>query len=134
MFGLSAVWLIGYGVLKLRDAFKSDEVIQIEASTNKGLFSTLTTLAVLTFANPHVYLDTVILIGSISQQFSGNFKIAYATGASLASFIFFFSLAYGARLLLPIMRKSSSWRVLDIVIASIMFIIGLKLAHEGNWI
>jgi L-lysine exporter family protein LysE/ArgO len=134
LFGLSAIWLMVYGALKLRDAFKSKEIIQIESSSSKGLFGTITILAVLTFANPHVYLDTVILIGSISQQFSGNYKIAFAIGASLSSFIFFFSLAYGARLLLPIMRKSSSWRILDIVMASIMFIIAIKLAHEGSWI
>jgi L-lysine exporter family protein LysE/ArgO len=134
LFGLSAIWLMIYGVLKLRDAFRSNEIIQIESSSSTGLFGTITILAVLTFANPHVYLDTVILIGSISQQFSGNYKIAFAIGASLSSFIFFFSLAYGARLLLPIMRKSSSWRILDIVIASIMFIIAIKLAHEGSWI
>ena len=70
LFGLSAIWLMIYGVLKLRDAFRSNEIIQIESSSSTGLFGTITILAVLTFANPHVYLDTVILIGSISQQFS----------------------------------------------------------------
>ena len=59
----------------------------------------------------------MILIGSISQQFSGSHKIAFALGASLASFVFFFSLAYGARLLSPVMQSSFSWKILDSLIA-----------------
>ena len=56
----------------------------------------------------------MILIGSVSQQYSGDYKIAFAAGASLASFIFFFSLAYGAKLLTPLMQKPLSWRLLDV--------------------
>ncbi|MDB9866109.1 LysE family transporter, partial [Candidatus Thioglobus sp.] len=91
-------------------------------------------LFVLTFANPHVYLDTVILIGSISQQFSGDYKIAFAIGASFASFVFFFSLAYGAKLLIPIMQSPNSWKKLDFLIALLMFFISIKLAYAGNWL
>ena len=133
LFGFSAVWLSGYGILRLKAVFKSDTTLKIETSISRGLVSTLTILTVLTFANPHVYLDTVILIGSISQQFTGNTKILFAIGASLASFIFFFSLAYGAKLLEPIMQKPSSWRTLDFLIALIMFTIAIKLAYAGNW-
>ena len=75
----------------------------------------------------------MVLIGSISQQFSGDLKIAFAVGASLASFVFFFSLAYGAKLLLPIMKSATSWRILDAFIASIMFIIAFNLAYQGGW-
>mgnify|MGYP003994933573 FL=1 len=96
--------------------------------------ATLIILAVLTFANPHVYLDTVVLIGSISQQFSGDLKISFAIGACLASFVFFFSLAYGAKIVAPIMQNPNSWRILDFIIAIIMFAIAIKLAYEGNWI
>lgn len=134
LFGISSVWLIAYGVIRLISAFKSNSVIEIEVTKPKNLTKILSMLAFLTFANPHVYLDTVILIGSISQQFSGGLKIAFAIGASLASFVFFFSLSYGAKLLLPVMSRPSSWRILDIVIALIMFSIALKLAANGNWI
>jgi len=76
----------------------------------------------------------MILIGSISQQFSGFHKIIFTFGAILASFIFFFSLAYGARLLIPIMQHPFSWRILDSLIALIMFTIAFQLASAGNWL
>ena len=134
LFGLSAIWLVGYGVIRLRSALKSNNTIEIEASTIKGLLPTISVAAVLTFLNPHVYLDTMILIGSISQQFSGFHKIIFTFGAVLASFIFFFSLAYGAKLLIPIMQHPFSWRILDSLIALIMFIIAFQLASAGNWL
>ena len=134
LFALSAVWLAGYGVIRLRSALKSNNTIEIEASTIKGLLPTISVAAVLTFLNPHVYLDTMILIGSISQQFSGFHKIIFTFGAVLASFIFFFSLAYGARLLIPIMQHPFSWRILDSLIALIMFTIAFQLASAGNWL
>ena len=134
LFGFSAIWLTGYGLLKLKTVFKSDSVIKIESSISKNLTTTLSILFVLTFANPHVYLDTMVLIGSISQQFSGDHRIAFALGASLASFVFFFSLAYGAKLLIPLMQNPNSWRKLDFLIAVVMFIISIKLAYAGNWL
>jgi len=134
LFGLSAVWLSGYGILRVKAAFKSATTLEIETSSSKGLLPTLSIVAVLTFANPHVYLDTMILIGSASQQFPGVNKLAYVLGASLASFVFFFSIAYGAKLLAPIMKRPSSWRVLDSLIALVMFFIAIKLAYAGNWL
>ena len=118
----------------LRSVFKSNSSFEIDLSEPKSLMQTLSIIAVLTFANPHVYLDTVVLIGSISQQFSWNLKIAFATGASLASFIFFFSLGYGAKIFAPLMQRPISWRILDLLIAVIMFSIAIKLAYEGNWL
>jgi len=134
IFGLSAAWLAGYGITRLKSIFKSNKTIEIESSSLRGLFPTISIVAVLTFLNPHVYLDTMILIGSISQQFSGYYKITFALGACLASFVFFFSLAYGARLLTPIMRRPLSWKILDSLIALIMFMIAFKLASTGNWL
>ena len=134
LFGFSAIWLAGYGLIRLKTVFKSDSVLEIESSISKDLISTLSILFVLTFANPHVYLDTMVLIGSISQQFSGDYKIAFALGASLASFTFFFSLAYGAKLLIPVMQSPNSWRKLDLLIALVMFIISIRLAYAGNWL
>jgi len=134
LFGFSALWLTGYGVLRLKAIFKADSTIEIDASKSKGLIPTISIAAILTFANPHVYLDTMILIGSISQQFFGYYRIAFALGACLSSFIFFFSLAYGAKLVEPIMKRPSSWRILDGLIALVMFAISFKLASAGNWI
>jgi len=134
LFGFSALWLSGYGILRLIAVFKADTRIEIDVSKSKGLMLTLSIAAILTFANPHVYLDTMVLIGSISQHFYGYYRIAFALGACLSSFVFFFSLAYGARLLEPIMKRPSSWRILDGLVALIMFTIAFKLASAGNWL
>jgi L-lysine exporter family protein LysE/ArgO len=134
LFGISSIWLAGYGIIRLMGVFKSDSAIDIDKTQVSALLPTLTSLFFLTFANPHVYLDTVILIGSIAQQFSGDLKVAFAIGASIASFVFFFSLSYGAKLLSPVMNNPRSWRILDGAIAIIMFLIAFKLASEGNWL
>lgn len=134
LFGLSAIWLIGYALLRLKAAYKNTSIQDIKASSSKSLISSLTSLSVLTFLNPHVYLDTMVLIGSISQQFSGIQKVAYAFGASLASFFFFFSLGYGAQILASRMKTSYYWQILDISIAIIMLIIATRLAYAGDWL
>jgi len=134
LFGFSALWLTGYGILRLKAVFKTDIMVEIESSKSEGLIPTLSIAAILTFANPHVYLDTMVLIGSISQQFFGYYRIAFLLGACLSSFVFFFSLAYGAKSLEPIMQRPFSWRILDGLIALIMFTIAFKLASAGNWL
>ena len=133
LFGISAIWLAGYGILRLRDAVIGKSVLIAENSSVNGLVSTLSFLSVLTFANPHVYLDTVVLIGSVSQQFPDNTKFAYVLGASMASFVFFFSLAYGAKFLSPIMQKPIAWRILDSFIALVMFSLAIKMTHSVGW-
>ena len=133
LFGISAIWLAGYGLLRLRDAVIGKSVLIAENSSVNGLVSTLSFLSVLTFANPHVYLDTVVLIGSVSQQFPGNTKLAYVLGASLASFVFFFCLAYGAKFLSPIMQRPIAWRLLDSFIAFVMFTLAFNIAQVADW-
>ena len=133
LFGISAIWLAGYGLLRLRDAVIGKSVLIAENSSVNGLVSTLSFLSVLTFANPHVYLDTVVLIGSVSQQFPDNTKLAYVLGASIASFVFFFSLAYGAKFLSPIMQRPIAWQLLDSFIAFVMFTLAIKMAQAAGW-
>ena len=133
LFGISAIWLAGYGLLRLRDAVIGKSVLITENSSVTGLVSTLYFLSVITFANPHVYLDTVVLIGSVSQQFPDNTKLAYVLGASIASFVFFFSLAYGAKFLSPIMQRPIAWQLLDSFISFVMFTLAIKMAQAGGW-
>jgi len=133
LFGISAIWLTGYGLLRLRDAINGKSAIVIESTYSDGLISTLSFLSVLTFSNPHVYLDTVVLIGSVSQQFPGNTKLAYVLGASLASFMFFFTLAYGAKFLSPVMQRPMAWRLLDGFIAFVMFSLAFNMAQLADW-
>ena len=134
LFGISAIWLAGYGLLRLRDAVIGKSILIVENSSLNGLTSTLSFLSVLTFANPHVYLDTVVLIGSVSQQFpDNNTKLSYVLGASIASFVFFFSLAYGAKFLSPVMQRPIAWRLLDSFIAFVMFGLAIKMTYIAGW-
>ena len=127
------LFLTIYSLKALHSAFYSGALDASERALPDVKAAILTTYAI-TLLNPHVYLDTIILIGSIAQQFSGDLRVAFAIGASLSSFVFFFSLSYGAKLLAPIMQNPNSWRILDGVIAIIMFSIAFKLAVEGNWL
>jgi L-lysine exporter family protein LysE/ArgO len=133
LFAGAALWLLGYGVLRLRSAINGYSVSSGHAVSG-GLMATLSMTAALTFANPHVYLDTVVLIGTISLQFSGMAKLAYAIGATTASFLFFFTLAFGARLLAGPMQRRGAWRLLDGAIGLLMFGLALGMARAGNWL
>ncbi|MCH2553761.1 MAG: LysE family transporter, partial [SAR116 cluster bacterium] len=104
------------------------------ASGSDSLAAVLTTGAVLTFVHPHVYLDTVVLLGTVSVQFTGMDKFAYGTGAATASFVFFFALGYGASLLAPQMQRPNAWRVLDTIIAVVMFALAIGMARAGGWL
>ena len=84
----AALWLLVYGTLRLRSAINGYSV-SFGHAVSGGLMATPSMAAALTFANPHVYLDTVVLIGTLSLQFSGMAKLAYAVGATTASFLFF---------------------------------------------
>lgn len=88
--------------------------------------SAVTTTLALTFLNPHVYLDTVLLLGSISNQY-GHMRWTFAIGASTASLLWFSSLGFGARLASRLMSRPLTWRVLDTVIGVVMVLIALKL-------
>jgi L-lysine exporter family protein LysE/ArgO len=134
IFGFSALWLFAYGVLRIRSAFRSNSAIIANNSNSTTLLKTLSIASVFTFLNPHVYLDTVILIGSVSQQFIDHAKIYFAIGASSASFIWFFGIAYGAKLLSPMMQKASYWKKFDLLIAFIMFTISFNIAYQGYWL
>ena len=133
IFGFSALWLFTYGALRIRSAFKTNLTVIGNSSDSNNLLNAISIVAFFTFANPHVYLDTMILIGSISQQFIDFKRVYFAIGACSASFVWFFGIAYGAKLLTPIMQKPRHWRILDSLIAIIMFIIAFNLAAQGGW-
>ena len=134
IFGFAALWLLAYGLLRLNSVFKGNSRIIEGNIKSSSLKNAISITAIFTFANPHVYLDTMILIGSISQQFIGQDRIYFGIGACLASFIWFFTIAYGAKLLTPIMQKPSHWKIFDLLIAIIMFAIAFNLASQGNWL
>ena len=133
IFGFASLWLCIYGFIRLNSVFKGNSKILKSNIEPSSLLNSISIAAIFTFANPHVYLDTMILIGSISQQFVDLNRVYFAFGACLASFIWFFGIAYGAKLLTPIMQTPRHWRALDAFIASIMLIIAFKLASQGGW-
>ena len=121
-------FLVVYGALSLRRAFRPSSMRAAAHGTASLRTAVLTVLA-FTWLNLHVYLDTVGLIGAVSTEFApGPPRIAYAAGAVSASFVFFFGLGYGARLLTPLFAKPRAWAVLDTCIAFVMWAIALKLA------
>ena len=126
-----AAFLIFYGFLAFRSASHSQSLVIDQNLNGGGSAQTLKTVILLTIAvsllNPHVYLDTIVLIGGIAAQYPPSERIFFALGASTASLVWFFGLAYGARLLAPLFRKPASWRVLDIIIGLIMWGIAISL-------
>ena len=132
-FGAAALWLMVYGAIHLRSAFRQNRLILDEVQAKKSLLSVLSTAALFTFGNPHVYLDTVVLIGTMAMKFVPYERVLFAAGAALASFVFFFSLAYGARFLAPKMKNQITWKILDIMIAVIMFSLAFGMLIAGGW-
>lgn len=122
-----AGFLIAYGANRLWASRKAYEGMEV-AGNGHSLGRTIAIAAAFTWANPHVYLDTLGLIGAVSTQYSNwTLRAAFGTGAVVASFVFFFSLGYGARLLAPVMRAPRAWQVLDAIIGLTMLAIASKL-------
>lgn len=124
-----AIFCFCYGGRAFYSALKSQNAIRLD-DTNKeaGLYLTISTLLAVSFFNPHTYLDTVILIGSIGAQFQEEFKrLLFAIGAVTASSIWFFALAYGAGYLAPLFTRPFTWRLLDIFIGIVMWSIAGSL-------
>ncbi|MGR3504028.1 LysE/ArgO family amino acid transporter [Pseudaestuariivita sp.] len=120
-----AAFLIWYGARAALSAWRGGQALEAADAVKQPLMPTLLTVLALTWLNPHVYLDTVILVGSIAASFPQ--PLLFGVGAMVASFVFFFSLGYGARLLAPLFARPGSWRVLDAGIALVMWAIALKL-------
>lgn len=121
-----AAFLAVYAFTALRRAMNPNALAAAKSGETALVPAILTCLA-FTFLNPHVYLDTVLLIGGLSAQYEGQARLAFAVGAMSASFVWFFGLGYGARLLQPIFAKPSAWRVLDLLIAFVMAALALSL-------
>ena len=123
-----AVFLCTYGALRFRAAYRGDYRLELGEGRESLKKTLLLTLAGFTFLNPHVYLDTIGLIGAVSAQYDADsLRYAFATGASLGSLVFFCALGFGARLLAPLMGSSKAWRVLDILVGMTMWTIAALL-------
>ena len=124
---LGAAFLIAYGLLAARRALHAEH---LDAAANGGgpvpLRTAILTVLAFTWLNPHVYLDTLVFLGSVATSHAGQ-RWGFAAGAAGASLLWFTGLGYGARLLAPIFARPIAWRVLDAVIAVVMIALGISL-------
>jgi L-lysine exporter family protein LysE/ArgO len=120
--------LVLYGGAALRRAWQGEA---LEGAQATGLApspqTTALTFLAITFLNPHVYLDTVGLVGAVGSRFDDASQLTFLAGAVSASAVWFISLVYGARLLLPLLKTPRAWRVLDSAIAAILLLLALAL-------
>ena len=122
---VGAAYLVGYGLLCLRNA-RHPKGLEADGA-QRSRSGVLATVVALTWLNPHVYLDTVLLVGSLANQHGAEGRWWFAGGAAAASLAWFTALGYGARLLAPLFARPATWRVLDVAIALIMFTIAATL-------
>jgi len=122
-----AAFLVVYGLRSLRAALIVREALEPGGGAEQGLRAALVTALLLTWANPHVYLDTVGLIGAVAAT-HGAARWVFAAGALSASVLFFVLLGYGARGLAPLFARPAAWRALDVVVGVTMLALAVKLA------
>jgi len=125
-----ALFLFVYGAMRFWSAWNG-AAQDVAHGSATSLRAALLACFAFTWLNPHVYLDTLGLIGAVSVAFEGREKLVFAVGAVCASFSFFFALGYGARLLSPILSTTTAWRVLDIGIGVLMWVLAFWLVGSG---
>ncbi len=125
-----AAFLLGYGALAARRAARPGALLGEATGAGVGLAATVGTCLALTWLNPHVYLDTVVLLGSTASTYDEQ-RWAFATGAGIGSVVWFTALGFGARLLRPVFARPAAWRVLDAGIAVVMTALAVSLVLRG---
>ena len=116
----ASIFLIFYGCLRIKSAL-DPKGLEVGDNESQDLWPTILAGLAFTYLNPHVYVDTLFLIGGASSSYVGDEKLMFGMGAATASFVFFFSLGYGAKRLSPILNNPESWKIIDLFIAGVMF-------------
>lgn len=124
-----AAFLLWYGASAARRALRPGTLDAAGTAATSLRRAMAMTLA-FTFLNPHVYLDTVVLFGGLSARHDEAGRLAFAGGGAVASFVWFFALGFGARLLAPIFAKPMAWRLLDAAIAAVMAALAFSLLYR----
>jgi L-lysine exporter family protein LysE/ArgO len=122
-----AAFLVVYGLRSLYGALTSDDALKTEGAPEQSLAAALGTTLILTWANPHVYLDTVGLLGAVGATY-GDGRWIFGAGALTASCVFFLILGYGARALAPVFARPKAWMWLDVIVGVTMLALAAKLA------
>ena len=125
---VGAAFLVTYGALAARRAIRPSPQALVSDQRTAGtpLLTAVATCLALTWLNPHVYLDTLVLLGSVGST-HGDARWAFAAGAGVASILWFTALGFGARMLAPLFARPLAWRILDGIIALVMFAIAIAL-------
>lgn len=126
-----AAFLVVYGILAAKRAFSRRRLDAHIAGGATPLWGAVATCLALTWLNPHVYLDTVLLLGSVARSHGDSGRWLFGVGAVIASIAWFAGLGFGARLLRGVFAKPASWRILDGVIAAVMFALALQLIVQA---
>lgn len=128
---IGGLFLFIYGIKSFISAYQGNIALQLEKGAIQSLKKTLLIALAITLLNPHVYLDTVVIIGGIAGTLSPESKLFFLLGTSLSSGLWFFGVGYGARLLIPFFQKTITWRILDFTTGIIMWGIAFGLIHYG---
>jgi L-lysine exporter family protein LysE/ArgO len=123
------LFLLWYGLRALRRAFEPQS-LRAAGSTRVSLRGAVAQAAAFTFLNPHVYLDTVLLMGSIGARQPADGRLWFVGGAALASGAWFTTLGFGARLLAPLFSRPRAWQVLDVLVGATMLALAAALVHQ----
>ncbi|MET4732727.1 L-lysine exporter family protein LysE/ArgO [Thalassospira sp. MBR-102] len=121
-----AAFLIWYGFAALRRLFETETLSESDVK-QAGWKAVLTTTLAVTLLNPHVYLDTVIMLGGIGGQFPADERLTFALGAMSASFVWFFAIALGAAWLAPYVARPITWKIIDGVTCAVMWLVAYTL-------
>jgi L-lysine exporter family protein LysE/ArgO len=122
-----AAVLLGYAALAIRRTVRGESLDLADPSNGKGLTSTVLTCLAITWLNPQVYLDTVLMIGAVANSHAGSARWWFTLGTLIGSIAWFTALGYGAALLRPLFRRTLAWRILDSAIAAVMITMAVRL-------
>lgn len=125
--GAGALYLLWFAFRSFRSAVTGESMSMDDADCSGGLKESMVTILALTYLNPHVYLDTVVMLGGFGAARPHELRPFFGLGAVAASFTWFFLLAYSGRILAPLFRKRLAWRILDTVIGFVMVYIAFRL-------
>jgi L-lysine exporter family protein LysE/ArgO len=123
---IGGAFLIAYGILAARRVFRPAGALRTDGEATGSRRRAVLTCLAMTWLNPHVYLDTVFLLGSVAAD-RGDLRWTFGLGAVLASLCWFTALGYGARLLSPLLARPVAWRIVDALVAAMMLVLGASL-------
>ncbi|MDB5878996.1 MAG: Arginine exporter protein ArgO [Variovorax sp.] len=126
-----AAFLTVYGIQALRRSRHAGRLVSLPGQVASGRAAVFAQAAAFTFLNPHVYLDTVLLVGSIGAQQVGSLRGWFVAGAGAASLFWFGLLGYGARWLAPLFARPRAWQLLDLSIGGVMLVLALLLLRQA---